>query len=121
MSTTFPMGYNGMQGTFRLSKMEYKLSAPFDSTMPSGYSTEYNFTLTRPLIEKLTKNLNATFLVSRNDYVNNLSTGNNSEEMGNENFDKFQTTEELPVSLNSFASPYRKMGITASTGRIAQD
>jgi Hemolysin activation/secretion protein len=78
MSTTFPMGYNGMQGTFRLSKMEYKLSAPFDSTMPSGYSTEYNFTLTRPLIEKLTKNLNATFLVSRNDYVNNLSTGNNS-------------------------------------------
>ncbi len=78
MSTTFPMGYNGMQGTFRLSKMEYKLSAPFDSTMPSGYSTEYNFTLTRPLIEKLTKNLNATFLISRNDYVNDLSTGNNS-------------------------------------------
>ena len=78
MSTSFPMGYNGMQGTLRLSKMEYKLSAPFDSTIPSGYSTEYNFTLTRPLIEKLSKNLNATFLISRNDYVNNLSTGNNS-------------------------------------------
>ena len=78
MSTSFPMGYNGMQGTLRLSKMEYKLSAPFDSTLPSGYSTEYNFTLTRPLIEKLSKNLNATFLISRNDYVNNLSTGNNS-------------------------------------------
>ena len=44
MSTTFPMGFNGMQGTLRLSKMEYKLSAPFDSTIPSGYSTEYNFT-----------------------------------------------------------------------------
>ena len=78
MSTSFPMGYNGMQGTLRLSKMEYKFSAPFDSTIPSGYSTEYNFTLTRPLIEKLSKNLNATFLISRNDYVNNLSTGNNS-------------------------------------------
>jgi len=78
MSTTFPMGYNGMQGTFRVSKMEYKLSAPFDSTMPSGYSSEYNFTLTRPLIEKITKNLNATMSLSRNDYVNDLATGNNS-------------------------------------------
>ena len=58
--------------------MEYKLSAPFDSTVPSGYSTEYNLTLTRPLIEKLTKNLNATLSISRNDYVNDLSTGNNS-------------------------------------------
>ena len=45
MSTSFPMGYNGMQGTLRLSKMEYKLSAPFDSTIPSGYSTEYNLSL----------------------------------------------------------------------------
>ena len=78
MSTTFPMGYNGMQGTFRVSKMEYKLSAPFDSTMPSGYSSEYNFTLTRPLIEKITKNLNATMSLSRNDYVNDLAAGNNS-------------------------------------------
>ena len=78
MSTTFPIGYNGMLATFRLSKMEYKLSAPFDSTMPSGYSSEYNFTLTRPLIEKITKNLNATMSLSRNDYVNDLATGNNS-------------------------------------------
>ena len=78
LSNTFPLGYNGMQVITRLSKMEYKLSAPFDSTVPSGYSTEYNLTLTRPLIEKLTKNLNATLSISRNDYVNNLSTGNNS-------------------------------------------
>ena len=78
LSNTFPLGYNGMQVITRLSKMEYKLSAPFDSTVPSGYSTEYNLTLTRPLIEKLTKNLNATLSISRNDYVNDLSTGNNS-------------------------------------------
>ena len=58
--------------------MEYKLSAPFDSTTPSGYSTEYNLTFTRPLIEKLTNNLNATLSLSRNDYVNDLGTGNNS-------------------------------------------
>ena len=78
MSNTFPLGYNGMQATMRLSKMEYKLSAPFDSTTPSGYSTEYNLTFTRPLIEKLTNNLNATLSLSRNDYVNDLGTGNNS-------------------------------------------
>ncbi len=78
ISSVFPMGFNGMLGTLRLSKMEYKLSAPFDSTQPSGYSTEYNITLNRPLIEKLNKNLNATFLLSRNDYVNDLGTGNNS-------------------------------------------
>lgn len=77
-AASFPLGFNGMQGSLRMSKMEYKLSAPFDSTIPSGYSTEYNFTLTRPLIEKLGKNLNATLSLSRNDYVNNLSTGNNS-------------------------------------------
>ena len=78
LSNTFPLGYNGMQVITRLSKMEYKLSAPFDSTTPSGYSTEYNLTFTRPLIEKLTNNLNATLSLSRNDYVNDLGTGNNS-------------------------------------------
>ena len=79
MSASLPLGYNGMQGSFRVSKMEYKLSTPFDSTMPVGYSTEYNFTLNRPIIYSPNLNLNTTFSLSRNDYVNDLNTGNNSD------------------------------------------
>ena len=79
ISASLPLGYNGMQGSFRVSKMEYKLSTPFDSTMPVGYSTEYNFTLNRPIIYSPNLNLNTTFSLSRNDYVNDLNTGNNSD------------------------------------------
>ncbi|MBT6324651.1 MAG: ShlB/FhaC/HecB family hemolysin secretion/activation protein, partial [Bdellovibrionales bacterium] len=39
VSSIMPVGYNGMLATLRVSKMEYKLSAPFDSTKPSGYSS----------------------------------------------------------------------------------
>ena len=79
LSAIFPLGHNGLQATFRTSKMEYKLSDPFDSTMPSGYSTEYNFSLSKKLIETLRFNLNTSLSLSRNDYVNNLNTGNNSD------------------------------------------
>ena len=78
LSAIFPLGYNGLQSTFRTSKMEYKLSDPFDSTKPSGYSTEYNVTLSKKLIETLRFNLNSSLSLSRNDYVNDLNTGNNS-------------------------------------------
>ena len=79
LSAIFPLGYNGLELTFRTSKMEYKLSDPFDSTKPSGYSTEYNFSLSKKLIESLRFNLNSSLSLSRNDYVNNLNTGNNSD------------------------------------------
>lgn len=79
LSAIFPLGHNGLQATFRTSKMEYKLSDPFDSTKPSGYSTEYNVTLSKKLIETLRFNLNSSLSLSRNDYVNNLNTGNNSD------------------------------------------
>jgi len=79
LSAIFPLGYNGLELTFRTSKMEYKLSDPFDSTKPSGYSTEYNFSLSKKLIESLRFNLNSSLSLSRNDYVNNLNSGNNSD------------------------------------------
>ena len=79
LSAIFPLGHNGLQATFRTSKMEYKLSDPFDSTKPSGYSTEYNFSLSKKLIETLRFNLNSSLSLSRNDYVNDLNTGNNSD------------------------------------------
>jgi len=79
LTAIFPLGHNGLQATFRTSKMEYKLSDPFDSTMPSGYSTEYNFSLSKKLIETLRFNLNSSLSLSRNDYVNDLNTGNNSD------------------------------------------
>ena len=59
--------------------MEYKLSAPFDSTKPSGYSSEYNLTVNKPLIESLNFNLSSSLSLANNKYVNDLSTGNNSD------------------------------------------
>ena len=68
-----------MLATLRASKMEYKLSAPFDSTLPSGYSTETNLTLNQPLIESPDFNLKTSLSLGNNKYVNDLSTGNNSD------------------------------------------
>jgi len=79
VSSIMPVGYNGMLATLRVSKMEYKLSAPFDSTKPSGYSSEYNLSLDRPLIQSPNFNLNTSFSLGNNKYVNDLNTGNNSD------------------------------------------
>tara|TARA_A100001011_G_scaffold108055_1_gene114656 strand:- start:1369 stop:3129 length:1761 start_codon:yes stop_codon:yes gene_type:complete len=79
ISSQIPIGYSGMLGTLRISKMEYKLSAPFDSTKPSGYSSEYNLTLDQALIESTNFNFNTSLSLSNNKYVNDLGTGNNSD------------------------------------------
>ena len=79
ITSEFPIGYNGMLATLRASKMEYKLSAPFDSTLPSGYSTETNLTLNQPLIESPDFNLKTSLSLGNNKYVNDLGTGNNSD------------------------------------------
>ena len=79
ISSSFPIGLQGTEATLRVSKMEYKLSAPFDSTLPSGYSSEYNLTVNKPLIESLNFNLSSSLSLANNKYVNDLSTGNNSD------------------------------------------
>ena len=126
VASTFPIGYNGMQANMRISKMEYKLSAPYDSTIPSGYSTEYNFTLTRPLIEKLTKNLNATLAISRNDYVNDLSTGNNSNKdmtkaSLNLGFDSSDTKLGGGVNYGLFGVTLGKLDVTDNATNFTTD
>ena len=77
-SVTLPIGYDGLQSTFRISKMEYDLGAPFASTDPTGYSTEYSLALNKELMTKPDKSLNSSLTFSRNDYVNDLNTGSNS-------------------------------------------
>ena len=126
VASTFPIGYNGMQANMRISKMEYKLSAPYDSTIPSGYSTEYNFTLTRPLIEKLTKNLNATLAISRNDYVNDLGTGNNSNKdmtkaSLNLGFDSSDTKLGGGVNYGLFGVTLGKLDVTDNATNFITD
>ena len=106
--------------------MEYKLSAPFDSTVPSGYSTEYNLTLTRPLIEKFTKNLNATLSISRNDYVNNLSTGNNSNKdmtkaLFNLGFDSTDTKLGGGVNYGLFGVTLGDLDLTDNASNFTTD
>ena len=126
VASTFPIGYNGMQANMRISKMEYKLSAPYDSTIPSGYSTEYNFTLTRPLIEKITKNLNATLAISRNDYVNDLGTGNNSNKdmtkaSLNLGFDSSDTKLGGGVNYGLFGVTLGKLDVTDNATNFTTD
>ncbi len=77
-SVTIPLGYDGLQTTFRVSKMEYDLGAPFASTDPTGYSTEFFLGFNKELMIKPDKSLTSSLSFSRNDYVNDLNTGSNS-------------------------------------------
>ena len=77
-SATIPLGYDGLQTTFRMSKMEYDLGAPFASTDPTGYSTEFFLGFNKELMIKPDKSLTSSLSFSRNDYVNDLNTGSNS-------------------------------------------
>ncbi len=77
-SLTIPAGYDGLTTTFRISKMEYHLGAPFASTDPTGYSTEFFLGFNKELMVKPDKGLTSSFSFSRNDYVNDLNTGSNS-------------------------------------------
>ena len=77
-SATIPLGYDGLQTTLRVSKMEYDLGAPFDSTDPAGYSTEFFLGFNKELMIKPDKSLTSSLSFSRNDYVNDLNTGSNS-------------------------------------------
>ena len=77
-SLTMPVGYDGLTTTLRISKMEYDLGAPFASTDPTGYSTEFFLGFNKELVVKPDKGLTSSFSFSRNDYVNDLNTGSNS-------------------------------------------
>ena len=77
-SATIPLNYNGLQSTFRISKMEYDLSEPYTSTKPVGYSTEFFLGFNQDLMVEPDKSLTSSLSFSRNDYVNDLSTGSNS-------------------------------------------
>ena len=78
-SVTLPVGYNGLSSTLRISKMMYDLGAPFDSTDPTGYSTEFFLGFNKELMVKPNKGLTSSLSFSRNDYVNDLNTGSNSD------------------------------------------
>ena len=78
-SVTLPVGYNGLSSTLRISKMMYDLGAPFHSTDPTGYSTEFFLGFNKELIVKPYKGLTSSLSFSRNDYVNDLNTGSNSD------------------------------------------
>lgn len=78
-SVTAPIGYNGLSTTLRISKMMYDLGAPFESTDPTGYSTEFFLGFNKELIVKPNKGLTSSLSFSRNDYVNDLNTGSNSD------------------------------------------
>ena len=78
-SVTLPVGYNGLSSTLRISKMMYDLGAPFHSTDPTGYSTEFFLGFNKELMIKPNKGLTSSLSFSRNDYVNDLNTGSNSD------------------------------------------
>ena len=126
VSSTMPVGYNGMLATLRVSKMEYKLSAPFDSTNPSGYSSEYNLSLNRPLIESPNFNLNTSFSLGNNKYVNDLGTGNNSDKdvlksIFNLGFDSRDERLGGGINYGSFALSLAKNDLTNNLSNYETD
>ena len=126
VSSTMPVGYNGMLATLRVSKMEYKLSAPFNSTKPSGYSSEYNLSLNRPLIESPNFNLNTSFSLGNNKYVNDLGTGNNSDKdvlksIFNLGFDSRDKRLGGGINYGSFALSLAKNDLTDNSSNYDTD
>ena len=126
VSSTMPVGYNGMLATLRVSKMEYKLSAPFDSTKPSGYSSEYNLSLNRPLIVSPNFNLNTSFSLGNNKYVNDLGTGNNSDKdvlksIFNLGFDSRDKKLGGGINYGSFALSLAKNDLTNNLSNYETD
>ena len=126
VSSTMPVGYNGMLATLRVSKMEYKLSAPFDSTKPSGYSSEYNLSLNRPLIVSPNFNLNTSFSLGNNKYVNDLGTGNNSDKdvlksIFNLGFDSRDERLGGGINYGSFALSLAKNDLTNNLSNYETD
>ena len=126
VSSTMPVGYNGMLATLRVSKMEYKLSAPFDSTKPSGYSSEYNLSLNRPLIVSPNFNLNTSFSLGNNKYVNDLGTGNNSDKdvlksIFNLGFDSRDERLGGGINYGSFALSLAKNDLTDNLSNYETD
>ena len=126
VSSTMPVGYNGMLATLRVSKMEYKLSAPFDSTKPSGYSSEYNLSLNRPLIVSPNFNLNTSFSLGNNKYVNDLGTGNNSDKdvlksIFNLGFDSRDERLGGGINYGSFALSLAKNDLTNNLSNYDTD
>ena len=126
VSSTMPVGYNGMLATLRVSKMEYKLSAPFDSTKPSGYSSEYNLSLNRPLIVSPNFNLNTSFSLGNNKYVNDLGTGNNSDKdvlksIFNLGFDSRDKRLGGGINYGSFALSLAKNDLTDNLSNYETD
>ena len=125
-SSQFPIGYDGMLATFRISKMEYKLSAPFDSTKPSGYSSEYNLTLNQPLIESPNFNLNTSLSLANNKYVNDLGTGNNSDKdtlksILNIGFDSRDDKLGGGINYGSFGLTLAKVELTDNPSNFTTD
>ena len=126
VSSTMPIGFNGMMASLRVSKMEYKLSAPFDSTKPSGYSSEYNLSLNRPLIESPNFNLNTSFSLANNKYVNDLSTGNNSDKdvlksVFNLGFDNRDSRFGGGINYGSFGLSLAKVDLTDNSSNYDTD
>ena len=125
-SSQLPIGYDGMLATFRISKMEYKLSAPFDSTKPSGYSSEYNLTLNQPLIESPNFNLNTSLSLANNKYVNDLGTGNNSDKdtlksILNIGFDSRDDKLGGGINYGSFGLTLAKVDLTDNPSNFTTD
>ncbi len=91
LNISYPLGYEGSRISFKGAKMRYKLRAPYSSTSPTGFSTEFSSAITTPFIQSSKFNLGSTLTVTKNKYVNDINTGNNSKKY----------LEKLSLSLNA--------------------
>ena len=79
INNSYPLGYGGTRLNLKAAKMNYHLRAPYSSTDPRGFSTEFSSSIITPFIQSTKTNLSSSLSVSKNKYVNDLKTGNNSK------------------------------------------
>ena len=114
INNSYPIGYGGTRLNLKAAKMNYHLRAPYSSTNPRGFSTEFSSSITTPFIQSTKTNLSTSLTVSKNKYVNDLNTGNNSKKY----LDKLSLSMNFDRRDNFFEGGINYGSVELSVGEL---
>ena len=77
LANSFRIGYDGMRGTVKATKIRYDLDEPFESSNPTGNSQELSLDINKPLNPFGKINLVSNFTLSESDYENKTNAPTN--------------------------------------------
>ena len=114
INNSYPIGYGGTRLNLKAAKMNYHLRAPYSSTNPRGFSTEFSSSITTPFIQSTKTNLSTSLTVSKNKYVNDLNIGNNSKKY----LDKLSLSMNFDRRDNFFEGGINYGSVELSVGEL---